>query len=276
MPHDERGVWNRDAAYHAWIVRIAAEHAGDVLDVGCGDGTLVARLAEVSHAVVGIDRDPVAVGQARKTLQFVPGAAVEVSEFSSEWGLEPSSYDVITMVSTLQELPLRPALLRARELLKPGGSLLVVGTARPATPFDTAWAAAAEPLAEGLRLFYSWRGMYRPEFVTEDAPATTQTFAEVHAAVAELLPGAQLRRGLLGRYRLRWSKPVAVPADAEVSYDTAQPEEAEAPVLAPDDVDELSHMFDQTREVPTLDELARGRRSEPGQGRGDGGVRRSA
>jgi predicted RNA methylase len=32
--------WTHNTAYHPWLVGIAAEHRGDVLDVGCGDGLL--------------------------------------------------------------------------------------------------------------------------------------------------------------------------------------------------------------------------------------------
>ena len=50
--------WNHNAAYHPWLVGIAAEHRGDVLDIGCGDGLLAQRLAPVSRSVTGIDPIP--------------------------------------------------------------------------------------------------------------------------------------------------------------------------------------------------------------------------
>jgi 2-polyprenyl-3-methyl-5-hydroxy-6-metoxy-1,4-benzoquinol methylase len=36
--------WNHNTAYHPWLVFIAAEHHGDVLDIGCGDGLLAKRM----------------------------------------------------------------------------------------------------------------------------------------------------------------------------------------------------------------------------------------
>jgi SAM-dependent methyltransferase len=289
MPADVGGEWNRDAAYHPWILRIAAEHAGDALDVGCGDGLLALRLASVSRSVVGIDRDPIAIAEAHKRLGMVPNTDAAVSEFGTEWGLMPESYDVITMVSVLHELPLVPALGRAAELLKPGGTLLVVGqTAAKSWPdrgvrwLSTLWARACE-------LFYSWRGIYRPEFVSSRPLAPTRSYAEVTDAAAELLPGAELHRGLLGRYRLRWTKPVPVGTpeagaatsasaasagrDAELDQASAalpvpaggnaepDAEPDEAPVLARDDIEELSRMFEQTREVPRVEPRPDVRRS---------------
>ena len=44
MAARDHAYWNRNAAYHPWLLAIAAEHRGDVLDVGCGDGLLAQRL----------------------------------------------------------------------------------------------------------------------------------------------------------------------------------------------------------------------------------------
>ncbi|GAA4180180.1 hypothetical protein GCM10022287_33660 [Gryllotalpicola koreensis] len=272
MPSDVRGEWNRDAAYHPWIRRIAAEHAGDVLDVGCGDGLLALRLAEVSRSVVGIDKDPVAIAQAHKRLGLVPNTDAAVSEFGTEWGLIPESYDVITMVSVLHELPLIPALERVVELLKPGGTLIVVGQTAPTTLLDRGVQWISAPYSRALELFYTWRGMYRPEFASAQPVAPSYSFADVTDAAAELLPGAELHRGLLGRYRLQWAKPVAVAgpkAESEARAGEAPEERSseasadaeDARVLARDDVDELSHMFDQTRELPTIEPPGDVRRS---------------
>jgi|GEM_PF-1374849 len=213
------GEWNRDAAYHPWIVRIAAEHAGDVLDVGCGDGLLAQQLAPVSRTVTAIDRSGVAVAQASKRLSMVANADAAVSEFSSEWGLTPESYDVVTMVSVLHELPLVPALERAASLLKPGGTLVVVGQAAPRGALDMLFALLAVPYAWALRLFYSWRGIYRPEYLSAAPVEPSCSLEDVVDAASLVVPGAEVHRGLLGRFRLRWSKPVEVaPITGEISY----------------------------------------------------------
>ena len=258
MATDVGGVWNRDAAYHPWIVRIAAEHAGDVLDVGCGDGLLVSRLAAVSRSVVGIDRDPAAIAEARTRLRAVPKTDAVGAEFGSEWGLAPDSYDVITMVSVLHELALVPTLERAVSLLKPGGTLIVIGETAPQTWLDRVVDGASAIWSGALEALYSWRGRYRPEFTSSQPVAPSYSLADVTDACALLLPGAELRRGLLGRYCLKWSKPVPVAGPvAAVAPEASVPVQAQAGpgpgILAPDDVDELSHMFDQTREVPTVD-----------------------
>lgn len=44
MAARDHAYWNHNAVYHPWLLAIAAEHRGDVLDVGCGDGLLAQRL----------------------------------------------------------------------------------------------------------------------------------------------------------------------------------------------------------------------------------------
>jgi 2-polyprenyl-3-methyl-5-hydroxy-6-metoxy-1,4-benzoquinol methylase len=59
-----REYWNHNTAYHPWLIDIAAQHSGDVLDVGCGDGLLAQRLAPVSHSATGIDPHSAAIQRA--------------------------------------------------------------------------------------------------------------------------------------------------------------------------------------------------------------------
>jgi hypothetical protein len=62
--------WNHTSAYHSWLIDVAARHRGHVLDVGCGEGLLVQRLAGVSRSVVGVDFDPFSVWRACERLQL--------------------------------------------------------------------------------------------------------------------------------------------------------------------------------------------------------------
>ena len=78
--------WNHNTAYHPWLVDIAAQHHGDVLDVGCGVGLLVQRMAAVSHRVIGIDPDPETVERARRRLHSVGNASIEHADFQNFTG----------------------------------------------------------------------------------------------------------------------------------------------------------------------------------------------
>src|SRR5690606_41719576 len=49
------------------------------------------------------------------------------------------TFDLITMVASLHHMPLEESLVHAKDLLRPGGRLLVVGLARVSSPADTVY-----------------------------------------------------------------------------------------------------------------------------------------
>ena len=71
------GYWNHNVAFHGELVADAGLRGGRVLDVGCGDGLLVHRLAGVCDEVVGIEKDPAA---ARRAAWRTGAAAVRPSD----------------------------------------------------------------------------------------------------------------------------------------------------------------------------------------------------
>src|SRR5919112_4957327 len=100
--------WNHNSAYHPWILRAATARRASALDVGCGEGLLVQRLATRYDRVVGIDPDPKAVDRARDRAVDLP----TVDLF--ECGLldyEPAEqFDLVTAIATLHHLDLRAGL----------------------------------------------------------------------------------------------------------------------------------------------------------------------
>ncbi|WP_425443502.1 class I SAM-dependent methyltransferase [Streptomyces monashensis] len=60
--------WDHNAHCHRWLLRQLPRAAGRVLDVGCGSGELVRRLAgRRAEAVVGVDADAGILGRARES-----------------------------------------------------------------------------------------------------------------------------------------------------------------------------------------------------------------
>lgn len=191
--------WNHNTAYHAWLVEIAARRNGAVLDVGCGDGLLVQRLAAVSRDVVGVDADVEAVRRAEARLRFVGNASVRTASFES---LDVDrAYDVVTFVASLHHLPLRETLSKARHLLAPAGELAIVGLSANKTVADWTWAALCTPAAR----VGSW--LHRETRDVGVAVADPrESLAEIRSVAGEVLPGAVIRRGLYYRYLLHWQK----------------------------------------------------------------------
>ncbi|WP_407359747.1 class I SAM-dependent methyltransferase [Microbacterium sp. LBN7] len=194
--------WNHNSAYHPWIIGIVSGmRAPDVLDVGCGEGLLLQRLAPLSATVTGVEPDPGAAARAGARLLRTPNASVTTSDFAA-FDAGDRLFDVITFVAALHHMDTRSSLAKAETLLRPGGKLLVVGLAANRTFADWAVSGIALPWVRlGSMLHRESRDIGVP---TAEA---TENVAEIRAIAHEELPGARLRRGLYYRYLLSWTKP---------------------------------------------------------------------
>lgn len=95
---------------------------GQLLDVGCGNGSLVAPLLNLGWEVTGIDFDPVPANLAREQfgLTVYEGTLEDVQ-------LPEESFDAITMHHVIEHLPDPLGTLEeCFRVLKPGGKLVIV------------------------------------------------------------------------------------------------------------------------------------------------------
>jgi SAM-dependent methyltransferase len=89
-----------------------------LLEVGCGDGALAARLARLGHDVTALDADREETARARRR-----GLRVVTATWPD---YEAPPFDAILFTRSLHHIhALEPAVRRARELLRPRGLLLV-------------------------------------------------------------------------------------------------------------------------------------------------------
>ncbi|MGV9668285.1 class I SAM-dependent methyltransferase [Nocardia niigatensis] len=150
VPDAER--WNHNIEYHPLLAE-AVTGAKDVLDVGCGEGMLARRIRLGGAAVTGIDPDARSIELARD--QSGPDEITYLQADFLEYPFEPESFDGIVSIAALHHMDTVKALTRMRELLRPGGTLAVVGMARNDFPADLSWEAAALLTSFKDRLFRS-------------------------------------------------------------------------------------------------------------------------
>ncbi len=193
--------WNHNAAYHPRIVDVARRRGGSALDVGCGEGLLVQRLAPVCHSVTGIDPDERALTLARVRTAGRPNVSLRAIDFLSMDHAE-KDFDLITFVATLHQLETAAALTQARDLLRPGGALIVVGLSVNRTARDWFISASLLPVIRSIDLVRRHGG--NPGVVIIDP---TEHLSEIRSTADAVIPGATIRRGLYYRYVLQWSKP---------------------------------------------------------------------
>lgn len=140
---EQRRLWDAEAAHfdeepdhglreprvrEAWR-RLLANHLppapADVLDLGCGTGTLALLLAEQEYRVHGVDLSPRMVEAATAKLAATD-ATVEVGDAADPPG-EAHAYDVVLTRHVLWALPdPDAAVARWVRLVRPGGRLLLV------------------------------------------------------------------------------------------------------------------------------------------------------
>jgi 2-polyprenyl-3-methyl-5-hydroxy-6-metoxy-1,4-benzoquinol methylase len=198
VPSD-RDYWNHNTAYHPWLIGIAAQHRGHVLDVGCGDGLLAQRLAPVSRSVTAIDPDADAIDRAGARLVVHDHVTVSLGGFES---YRPGNrrFDLITFVASLHHMDLRASLHKARNLLTPMGEIAVVGVSANKSVRDWIWAGMCLPAARiGSWLHSETRDI---GVVVKDPQ---EGLDDIRRAVNDVLPGASVRRALYYRYLLRWA-----------------------------------------------------------------------
>ncbi|WAP55188.1 methyltransferase domain-containing protein [Streptomyces sp. S465] len=126
---DEPDHGLRDPAVReAWAARLRGwlpERPGDVLDLGCGTGSLALLAAEAGHRVTGVDRSSRMAGLAREKLAGT-GATVLVGD-AAEPPVPERSFDVVLVRHLLWLLPDQRAVLgRWARLLRPGGRLVLI------------------------------------------------------------------------------------------------------------------------------------------------------
>jgi SAM-dependent methyltransferase len=192
--------WNHNIHYHGVILGAVPGNCRSALDVGCGYGLLARQLANRCQRVTAIEIDHEtlirghAAGDAEGRITYVEGD-VMTSPFCDQ------SFDLISAVATLHHLPLEAALARFRDLLRPGGVLVVIGLYRMHNLQDHAFAVAGFSASRILRLFRSSVGVNAP------LQEPKETLGEIRSACKAILPGSEVRRRLLFRYSVVWRKP---------------------------------------------------------------------
>ena len=193
-------TWDHNLHYHRVILRAVPEGCASALDIGCGQGAFASKVALRSGSVIGVDRSEEMITRARRENQS-PGIEYLTADFM-QLDFHPQSFDFISALAVLHHLPLDEAVAKVKDLLRPGGTFAVLGLykERPAE------------LPLSLMAMYVNRIHVRikkpdAQMVTAPTSPPEMTLPEIKSATAKLLPGRRIRRHLLWRYSMTWSKP---------------------------------------------------------------------
>jgi len=191
--------WNHNSHYHAALLREVPPRCGRALEVGCGDGVFARKLASRAGPVEAIDSDAAVIRRARDQAPVPANLSFILADFLAH-PVDAEAYDFVAALASLHHMPFEPALEKLVRALRPGGVLAVLGVWPVVTTRDRIVSGAAVVVNRGYRLL---RGPVR---VTAPTAVPTATLDDVRAQTMNLLPGVRVRRRLLWRYTIVWTK----------------------------------------------------------------------
>lgn len=207
--------WNVNIHYDLTLDRQVPPAAKSVLDVGCGDGFLAARLARRVPHVVALDIDEPVLGRARSRFPNAPITWRHGDVLTDD--LECGFFDAVVSNATLHHLgDAFTSLRRLGTLVRPGGVLAVVTF--PCMQWrDLPWGAAsflARTVANRVR--GKW------EHTAPQSWPPPATYRQLHVQSAAALRGARTSRLLFGRCLIYWQRPLSTERNVVAEADRQQ------------------------------------------------------
>ena len=126
---DDEG-WTQNNDYHDFLLRQVPHGCVNALEIGCGTGAFSRRLAQRVRHVKAIDLSSEMIRVARSRSSQLANIDFEVADVMS-CNFSAGHFDCIATIATLHHLPLRAALLKLIDVLRPGGVLIVLSTLVP-------------------------------------------------------------------------------------------------------------------------------------------------
>lgn len=199
-----RHPWSHNDHFHGWVLRHLPAERRTALDVGCGQGGLVAALAPHFASVTGNDSD----AAMRRATADRCADLHHVTVDGGDWTDLPGPLDLVTMVAVLHHLDVPAALAHVCRVLAPGGRFLAVGLAPPQSLPDHLWDVASMVTNPVIGLAKHPRvnrdGVQPPAYPVQDP---TLPFDALRRLVEETMPGARMQHRLGFRHTIEWTKP---------------------------------------------------------------------
>ncbi|MBU4188858.1 MAG: class I SAM-dependent methyltransferase [Actinobacteria bacterium] len=201
---NQRHPWSHNDAFSGFVLRHAKrtirEGGTTALDVGCGTGNLLRRLAPLFPQVVGVEAHPETAARAAAAVLPWPTVTVVNAPFPADSHL----YDFVSMVAVLHHLPLVGGIKAARAAVAPGGRLVIVGVYREEAadaPFSFI-SLALNPLIGLLR--HPQPSVRLPQGMSAPTASATDCYQQIKEALKAELPGVKVHRTLFWRYLAIW------------------------------------------------------------------------
>lgn len=128
-----KNVWNHNYAYHNWIEKNIKNNS-TVLDVGCGDGTLIWKIRKKCKRVFGIDTDIKTIDIAENNNKY--DNVQFINDDFLKYNFENIKFDYIIFVASIHHMNMENALMKAKKILSNNGKIIIVGLSKPSSITD--------------------------------------------------------------------------------------------------------------------------------------------
>lgn len=190
--------WDHNAHYHRLLLRAVPSPCRRALDVGCGDGAFARRLAERADIVEAVDLSAEAIAAAEEHVDGCPNVRFRVCDFRQL--RFDGAYDYVAALASLHHVEFEDALAKLKVLVRPGGVVAVLGCFQERSKTDLLASLLALPVNRHYLRKY---GEHTYPLPTAEP---TMSLREIRGAAARILPGARVRRRLLWRYSILWTR----------------------------------------------------------------------
>lgn len=195
-------AWNHNTHFHRYLLRQFPQQVDRALDIGCGFGLFSQKLAERAKSVDALDVDKSSVERATQLNKKQNIRHLHTSFLEAD--LPEASYDVISSIASLHHMELEAALRKMKALLRPSGTIVILGLYREKTLADYIYSVISIPL-NFICIAWHRSSTQSPVLTAPTRPAQLP-LAQIRTVAKTLMPGCALRRHLFWRYSLIWQK----------------------------------------------------------------------
>jgi len=199
--NEKTSCWNHNNHYHDFLLAHVPPNAISSLDVGCGSGEFARRLAIYCRAVDAVDPDLQAITNGRNMSTSYSNLTFYCASLK-DYSSSPSNYDFVSVIASLHHMELASTLEKLKYLLKPNGTLAILGLYKEETISDFLWSMLAVSINSIYRFTKQQTKRYSSyQMITHPPKTGLQT---IRNTLNIALPNHQFRRHLFWRYSVIW------------------------------------------------------------------------
>jgi ubiquinone/menaquinone biosynthesis C-methylase UbiE len=203
------GTWDHNSHYHGFLSRHMPPHCKVALDVGCGTGEFSRLLANRSERVIALDLSPEMIRIAQERSKRCPNIDFKAAD-ATAYEFPHEHFDCIVSIAALHHIGLEEILPKMRKALKSNGRLILLDILREDGFSNMLLAIAAVFAAAFLRFVKTGRLRepleLRSVWDEHQQSESYLSLSQVRRICGSILPGATVRRHLLWRYSIIYTK----------------------------------------------------------------------